>query len=125
MILVGDFNARTTNQQACILSCKEDQNPIWFTEEENPQWVRCSEDDEVSNHFGEELLTLCGAFNLIICNGLDKWKRSGKFTCNTYNGASVVDYVICSQSLIEKIDKVKIGEHNWDLKLDHNPIYMK
>ena len=50
---------------------------------------------------------------------------SGNFTCNTYNGASVVDYVICSQSLIEKIGEVKIGEHNWDLKSDHNSIYMK
>ena len=124
VLLVGDFNARTTNQQASILYCKEDQNPIWFTEEDNPQWVRCSKDDKVSNHFGEEFLTLRGAFNLIICNGLDKWKRSGNFTCNTYNGASVVDYVICSQSLKEKIYEVKIGEHNCDLKSDHNPIYM-
>ena len=121
---MGDFNFRTTNQQASILCCKEDHNPIWLTEEENPQWVRCSEDEKVSNHFGEELLTLCGAFNVIICNGLDRWKRYGNFTCNTYNGASVFDYVICSQSLIEKIDEVKIGEHNWDLKSDHNPIYM-
>ena len=87
--------------------------------------MRCSEDDKVSNHFGEEFLTLCGDFNLIICNGLSKWKRSGNFTCNTYNGVSVVVYVICSQSLIENIDKVNIGEHNWDLKSDHNPIYIK
>ena len=66
VLLVGDFNARTTNQQASILYCKEDHNPIWLTQEKNPQWVRCSEDDKVSNHFGEELLILCGAFNLII-----------------------------------------------------------
>ena len=84
--------------------------------------MRCSEDDKVSNHFGEELLMLRGAFNLIIYNGLESWKKFGNFTCNTYNGASVVDYVICSQSLIEKISEVKIGENIWDLKLDHNPI---
>ena len=71
------------------------------------------------------MLTLCVAFNLIICNGLDIWKMSGNFTCNTYNGESVIDYVICSQSLIENIGKVKIGEHNWDLKSNHNPIYLK
>ena len=70
------------------------------------------------------MLTRCGSFNLIIFNGLDIWKRSGQFTCNTYNGASVVDYVIFSQRLIEKIDKVKFGEHNWDLKLEHNPIHI-
>ena len=36
-----------------------------------------------------------------------------------------VDYVMCSQSLIEKIDEVSIGEHIWDLKSDHNPIYIR
>ena len=122
---MGDFNARTTNQRASMFCCKEDRNPIWLIEEENPQWLRCSEDDKVSNHFGEEWLTLCGAFNLIIYNGLDRWKGSRNFTCNTYNGASVIDCVIFSQSLIENIDEVKIGEHIWDLKLDHNPIYIK
>ena len=68
---------------------------------------------------------MCGVFNLIIYNGLDKWKRSRKFTCNRYNGASVVDYVIFSQILIERIDEVKMGEHMWDLKSDHNLIYIK
>ena len=71
------------------------------------------------------MLTLCGDFNLIICNGIDRWKRSRNFTCNTYNGVSIVDYVICSQILIENIDEFKIGEHIWDLKSDHNPIYIK
>ena len=63
---MGDFNARTTNQQASILCCKEDHNPIWLTEEENTQWVRCPEDEKFRNNFVEEFLTLCGAFNLII-----------------------------------------------------------
>ena len=62
VILVGDFNARTSNQQARILCCKENHNLIWLTEEKSPQWMRCSEDDKVRNNFGEELLTLCGAF---------------------------------------------------------------
>jgi len=87
--------------------------------------VRCSEDEKVSNHFGEEFLTLCGAFNLIICNGLDRWKRSGNFTCNTYNGASVVDYVMCPQILIEKIDEISIGEHIWEFKPNCNPVYIR
>ena len=101
MLLVGDFNTRTTNQQASII-CEEDHNPIWLIEEENIQWARCSEGEKFRNHFREEFLTLCGAFNLIIFNGLSRWKRFGKFTCNTYNGASVVDYMICSQNLIKK-----------------------
>ena len=122
---MGYFNFRKTNQQDSIICCKEDHIPIWLIEEENSRWLRCSKDDKVSNHFGEELLMLCRDFNLIICNGLDRWKKSGNFTCNTYNGASVVDYVIGSQSLAERIDEFKIGEHIWDLKSDHNPIYIK
>ena len=68
---MGDFNARTTNNKANILCFKEDNNPIWLIEKENPQWVWCSEDDKVRNHFLEGLLTLCVAFKLIISNGID------------------------------------------------------
>ena len=70
------------------------------------------------------MLTLCGAFDLVICNGLTRWEKSGNFTCNTYNGASVVDYVICSHSLCEKIEEVLIGDQICDLKSDHKPVYL-
>jgi hypothetical protein len=70
------------------------------------------------------LLTLCGAFDLVICNGVARWANSGNFTCNTYNGASVVDYAICSHGLYEKIEEVLIGEQLWELKSDHKPIYL-
>lgn len=49
------------------------------------------------------------AFDLVICNGLTRWAKSGNFTCNTYNGASVVDYVICSHGLYEKME----GSFGW------------
>ena len=41
---MGDFNARTKGEQASILCCKEDCDPIWFTEESNHQWDRILED---------------------------------------------------------------------------------
>lgn len=89
-----------------ILCSKEDHNPIWLMEESNPQWSRSSKDNKGYNHFGEELLTLCGTFDLIIYKGLETWKNSGNFTYKTYNGASVVDYIICSQSFIERIQEI-------------------
>jgi exonuclease III len=116
VLIVGDFNARTTCEQASILRCKEDCNPIWLTEERNHQWTRVSEDNKSSNFFGEQLLTLCGAFDLVICNGVARWANYGNFTCNTYNGASVVDYAICSHGLCEKMEEVLIGEQLWELK---------
>jgi hypothetical protein len=107
-----------------ILHCKEDCNPIWLTEERNHQWTRVSEDNKSCNFFGEQLLTLCGAFDLIICNGLARWVNSGNFTCNNYNGESVVDYAICSHGLCEKMEEFLIGEQLWELKSDHKPIYL-
>lgn len=112
---MGDFNVRTTNQQTSIFCCKEDHNPFWLIEAENPQWLRCLEDDKVNNHFGEELLMLYGAFNLILSDGLYRWERFGKLTYNTYNGESAVNYIIFPRSLIERIDEVNIGEHMWNL----------
>jgi hypothetical protein len=103
VLIVGDFNARTACEQASILRCKEYCNPIWLTEERNHQWTRVPEDNKSSKFFGEQLLTLCGVFDLVICNGVVRCANSGNFTCNTYNGASVVDYAIFSHGLCEKI----------------------
>ncbi|MCY6488267.1 hypothetical protein, partial [Actinobacillus pleuropneumoniae] len=75
VLIVGDFNARTASEQARILCCKDDCDPIWLTEESNHQWERISE-DKGYNLFGEQLLTLCGAFDLVICNGLTRWEKS-------------------------------------------------
>jgi hypothetical protein len=124
VLIVGDFNARTASEQASILCCKEDRNPIWLTEERNHQCIRVSKDNKSSNLFGEQLLTLCGAFDLVICNGLARWVKSGNFTCNTYNGASVVDYAICSHGLCEIMEEVVIGKQLSKLKYDHRPIYL-
>jgi hypothetical protein len=124
VLIVGDFNARTTCEQASILRCKEDYNPIWLTKERNHQWTRVLEDNKRYNFFGEQLFTFCGAFDLVICNGLAKWVNSSNVTCNTYNGASVVDYAICSHGLCEKMEEVLIGEQLWELKYDHKPIYL-
>lgn len=123
VLIVGVFNARTATEQTSILCCKEDCDPIWLTEESNHQWERISE-DKGCNLFGEQLLTLCGAFDFVICNGLTRWEKSGNFTCNTYSGASVVDYVICSHGLCEKMEDVLIGDQLWDLKSNCKPIYL-
>ena len=60
--------------------------------------------------WGNNCLLYGGAFDLVICNGVARWANSGNFTCNTYNGASVVDYAICSHGLCEKMEEVLIGE---------------
>ena len=70
------------------------------------------------------MLNLCGDFDLVICNGLTRWEKFDNISCNIYNGANVVDVVICSPDLCEKMEEVLIGDQLWDLKSDHKPIYL-
>jgi len=123
VLIVGDFNTRTASEQASILFCKEYCDPIWLTKESNHQWEIISK-DKGCNLFGEKLLTLCGALDLVICNSLTRWEKYGNFTCNTYNGESVVEYVIFSHGLCEKVEEILIGNLLWDLKSNHKPIYL-
>ena len=50
---------------------------------------------------------------------------SGGITCKTYNGQSVVDYVICSHSFIPRILKFDTGDHLVEMKSDHAPLFVK
>ncbi len=59
---------------------------------------RCSQDLQV-NSYGRSLLELCIGNNLIALNGRTKGDFLGQFTCHTYNGASVVHYVIGSHDI--------------------------
>jgi len=93
VLIVGDFNARNPSEQVSILFYKKYCNTIWITKESNHQWEKILE-DEGYNLFGEKLLPLCGAFDLVICNALTRWENFSNFTFNTYNGENVVDYVI-------------------------------
>jgi hypothetical protein len=61
-------------------------------------------------HFGVELLELCSLFGMVICNGMRGWSSLGGITCKNYNGQSVVDYLICSQSFTSRVLKFVIGD---------------
>ena len=60
--------------------------------------------DKVINDYGKKLLTLCQATETVILNGRAKSDSTGKMTCYTYNGSSVVDYVLCSREIFNLID---------------------
>ena len=51
---------------------------------------------------------MCIENNLISLNGRTKGDLIGQFTCNTYNGASVVDYVIVSQDLFPFVQSFSV-----------------
>lgn len=73
IMLIGDFNARTTNNQSLQLSSGEkgENNLVWLEEGEGQSWERTSQDynGDIS-HFGAELLGMCSLFGMIIYNGM-------------------------------------------------------
>jgi exonuclease III len=128
VMLMGDFNARTTNNQSLQLSNEErgENNPLWLEESGDQSWARDSQDGNGGvTHFGAELLGLCSLFGMVICNGMRGWPASGGITCKTYNGQSVVDYLICSQSFTSRVLKFDIGDCPIEMKSDHAPLLVK
>jgi hypothetical protein len=61
---------------------------------------------------------------MVICNGLDKWKNSRGAACFTHNGLSVVDYILCMSSSLEKIEHFEIGECHEEMSSDHEPVFV-
>ena len=112
---MGDFNACTSRNQAILLRNYSNLNPLWLDEDMTlaSKYNRSSE-DLGENLFGSELVKLCSAQDLIICNGLKKWSNSIHMTCIHGLGRSVVDYVISDIALYNEII-------NFDILNDHEP----
>ena len=117
---MGDFNDRTSRNQAIIISNHSNPNPLWLGEDLTlgDRYKRSFEDLE-ENLFGSDLVKLCSAQDLIICNGLKKWPNSSQMTCIPGLGSSMVDYVIFDIPLYNEIINFDILH---ELDLDHRPL---
>jgi hypothetical protein len=115
ILLLGDFNARTTTKQDTLLSNDSNHNPLLLDEDLvlSNSYKRSSE-DLIENLFGTELVKLCNSQDLIICNGVMKWPNSNHMTCIHGLGSSVVDYVIFDILVSNQIT-------TFDLLNDHEP----
>jgi hypothetical protein len=73
ILLLGDFNVRTTTKQTTLLSIDSNHNPLWLDEDLvlSNSYKRSSE-DVIENLFGTELVMLCSSQDLIICSGVMK-----------------------------------------------------
>ena len=71
ILLMGDYNARNSSNQAILLSNYSNPNPLWLDEDLTlaGRYKRSSE-DLGDNLFGFELAKICTSQDLIICNGL-------------------------------------------------------
>ena len=92
---MGDFNARTSSKQAILLSNYSNPNPLWLDEDLTlaSRYNRSFEDLR-ENLFGFELVNICSAQDIIICNGLKKCPNSRQMTYIHGIGSGIVDYVI-------------------------------
>ena len=115
-MVMGDLNARTGEDPDLIHNDVYDQNIPLF---ENYLPDSCIIDryskDKVVLARGRALNDLCIQTGLRILNGRSTGDLVGNFTCHNYNGSSVVDYGIVSETLLSRINIFKIHKFNPDL----------
>ena len=107
VIVQGDFNARTGICNDRIIPDKFDTILMNNGSIDVPN--RNSQDKVPADHRGKELIELCKSLEMVILNGRKIGDLFGKFTSLQWNGNSVVDYVLASQSLYSSISYFKIG----------------
>ena len=66
--------------------------------------------DKTIDERGKAIIEMCKGLDLTIINGRKTGDIFGKFTCFQWNGNSVVDYVITSGQISQKIPNFWVGE---------------
>lgn len=97
VMVQGDFNAYTNTKPDYVafdISSDTDSDNHCIRDHEMP---RNNLDIKLVNNSGKHLLNLCKETGLRIINGRTIGDLLGNFTCITYNGCSVVDYMLVSQ----------------------------
>ena len=102
IMICGDTNARTGIETDYV-----DNNNIYISV---PHYTACNDNIKYRNSKdltcttrGKEFIDLCVASNLHILNGRAFGEIFGKHTYFQYNGNSVVDYCIVSESLFRNV----------------------
>ena len=97
IVLIGDFNSRTSDLNDVIYREKYDEAiQDFYPRVINP---KRSNQDIVMNNHGKKLVEFCTASGCFIANGRTLGDFQGNLTCHEYNGSSAVDYGVISHSL--------------------------
>ena len=135
-ILCGNFNARTNVINDYILERNYgsdgllsellddksyNQAQVYTYLKNNNIVKRYSLDRRPPNRHGSRLIELCKTSNMFILNGRrDCDYGVGKYTRVDVTGSSVIDYVLCTTKMHERITEFQIG--NKMPESDHNPV---
>ena len=118
VIINGEFKSKTSNEIDYIIPDKYDH--CFVTNYTENMRKRNSQDKSIDER-GKAILEMCRGLDLTIINGRRTGDIFGKFTCFQWNGNSVVDYVITSGQISQKIPNFWVGEFiPW--LLDHCPL---
>ena len=125
LICFGDYNARTGDMLDYIES--EDNTDLSLPDDYVVDTVATyprGNLDNVTNKYGESLISLCKNVPLRICNGRKLGDVLGSFTCHNWNGQSAVDYCLASPDIYHKIKTFKVNNFLPTLS-DHCSIEIK
>ena len=105
IILMGDFNARTSTTQDFILDdgIQHDTLPQDFMFDHDCSY-RYSQDLKVAQcKYGKQLI------DISISSGFKKIGDCyGKYTCHSYNGSTVIDYVLADSATFHRLGTSKL-----------------
>ena len=108
VLLQGDFNGRIGVEQDFVGYDKSDEE-LGIQNLDN-QRGRNSEDKKINSR-GKDLLDICKVNDLLVVNGRTTGDIFGKFTSHNWNGSSVVDCCIASNSILDNITNFNVGPY--------------
>ena len=119
LIIGGDLNARTGNDNMCTDKDMFDGNIIGDSvnsDEAVQAYERVSDDCE-TNMFGKQLLEICQMFDCVILNGLCRRKFDRSCTYISHAGCSTIDYFlvssdICAEDIVHSFDVLPCVDSN-------------
>ena len=115
VIICGDFNARSGTLSDLIVVDEIFQH---YDLDNSPN-ERYSMDKKIDKS-GRRLIEVCTENNLHILNGRTLGDLQGRYTSFQHQGCSVVDYFICSQSVLKNIMYMRVK--NLTIHSDHCPL---
>ena len=120
ILICGDLNARTgQNEPDFILNDDSTYIPLSENYIQDTNLQCRNSQDKVIDKRGRDLLDFCVESQMRILNGRSFGDMQGMYTSYNYNGNSVVDYMIASESLISQVlyfnvslNKPRLSDHS-------------
>lgn len=118
IMMCGDFNARTGNQNS-VCNIEE-----WPRNSNDEYFIHRSSQDSMENAQGNQLIDLCNVLDCSILNGATSFQFDNEMTFISATGKSVIDYFVLSNDLCHTgfLQSLKIAER---IESSHLPVILE